>query len=70
MPYTVCIEIADAREIANKEKFMPKEFMNVADNNIQNQALNYFLSLIHGEIHRITENSIQKHFTIQESILK
>lgn len=70
MPYTVCIEAADARGIANKEKFMPKEFMNVADNNIQYQALNYFLLLIQGEIPRITENSIQNNFTIQESILK
>ena len=69
-PYTVVIETADADEIANKEKFLPSEYINSAGNNIRESALGYFLPLIQGDIHLITENGIPKHFTLHESVLK
>ena len=69
-PYTVVIETADADDIANKEKFLPSEYINTAGNNIRESALGYFLPLIQGDINLITENGIPKHFALHESVLK
>lgn len=70
IPYTVVIEAADAGDIANNEKFLPKKYINSAGNNIRKFALNYFLPLIQGNLNLITENGIPKHFTLHESVLK
>ncbi len=70
MPYTVTIEAADASEIANREKFLPPEFINSAGNNISDNALPYFLPLIQGELSLCLDNGIPKHFSIHESVLK
>lgn len=70
MPYTISIDYTDAENVANKEKLMPKEYINVTGNNIQDTALSYFLPLIQGEISHITENGLPKHFTIHETILR
>lgn len=70
MPYTVVIESADAELIANEEKFLPREYINSEDNNINDIALSYFLPLIQGELNIRMDMGIPKHFTIQESLLK
>lgn len=70
IPYTVVIEAADAGDVANNEKFLPKKYINSAGNNIRKFALNYFLPLIQGDLNLITENGIPKHFTLHESVLK
>ncbi|MBE6852824.1 MAG: 6-phosphofructokinase [Ruminococcus sp.] len=70
MPYTVSIDSADAGKIANQEKFLPKKFINSAGNNITDQALEYFLPLIQGELNLVMEHGIPKHFAIHESVLK
>lgn len=70
MPYTTVITTADAELIANKEKFLPKEYINKAGNNINDSALSYFLPLIQGELDLIMEHGVPKHFTLQESVLK
>ena len=70
MPYTVVIETADAYEIANNEKHLPKEYINSAGNNIRDFALSYFLPLIQGELNPIMSQGIPKHFAIHESVLK
>ena len=70
MPYTVTIEVADASDIANKEKFLPKKYINSAGNNIRDFALSYFLPLIQGDLNLITEQGIPKHFALHESVLK
>lgn len=69
-PYTVIIETADACQIANKEKFLPAEFITSCGNNISNKAMEYFLPLIQGELNIIMDRGVPKHFTIQESVLK
>lgn len=69
-PYTVKIETANACEIANKEKFLPDEYINTAGNNIRDFALDYFMPLIQGDLHMVTEYGIPKHFAIHESVLK
>ena len=70
MPYTIDIDHVDASEIANKEKFLPKGYINSAGNNINDRALEYFLPLIQGEPNLIMEMGVPKHFTLQESVLK
>lgn len=70
MPYTVVIETADAYEIANNEKHLPKEYINSAGNNIMDFALPYFLPLIQGELNPIMSQGVPKHFAIHESVLK
>ena len=69
-PYTTVIETADAAEIANKEKFLPKNYINSAGNNITEAAVRYFMPLIQGEPNLIMEKGLPKHFTLQESVLK
>ena len=70
MPYTVTIESADASEIANKEKALPRSFINKAGNNITKDAISYFMPLIQGELVIQMNHGIPAHFTIQESLLK
>lgn len=70
MPYTVVIEAADASLIANKEKFLPREYINSAGNNITDAAMRYFLPLIQGELNIHMNMGIPMHFTLQESVLK
>ena len=70
MPYTVTIETADAKEIANREKALPREYINAAGNNITDQALSYFMPLIQGELVIQMNHGVPAHFTIQESLLK
>lgn len=70
MPYTVVIEAADASKVANKEKFLPREYINAEGNNITDAAMNYFLPLIQGELNIRMNMGIPMHFTLQESVLK
>lgn len=70
MPYTVVMEPADASQIANREKFLPREFLTPAGNNISDEAMSYFLPLIQGELNLMMRGGIPMHFTIQESVLK
>ncbi len=69
-PYTVTIEPADAKNIANREKFLPSEFINEAGNNITEKALTYFMPLIQGESNLIMQNGLPQHFMIREDILR
>ena len=69
-PYTVVIEPAEARDIANREKFLPEDYINEKGNNITEKALSYFLPLIQGERSLILENGIPQHFLIREDILR
>ena len=70
MPYTVTIETAEAKKIANQEKFLPKKYINSSGNNICDFALDYFLPLIHGELNLVMDHGIPKHFGLHESVLK
>ena len=69
-PYTVVTEPADASQIANREKFLPREFLTPAGNNISEAAMAYFLPLIQGEPNLMMRGGIPMHFTIKESVLK
>jgi 6-phosphofructokinase 1 len=70
VPYTVVIEPADAKAIANREKFLPKSYINEAGNNITDEALTYFLPLIQGECNIMMRNGLPQHFRMHEEILR
>ena len=49
-PYFSEIVTVDAKEVANKERLFPKEWINNQGNNVTAFALDYFLPLIQGEV--------------------
>lgn len=64
IPYTVTIETVDAKDVANKERFFPKEWINAESNNVNDDAVKYFLPLIQGEQIIRMENGIPIHFRV------
>ena len=64
MPYTIAIEAVDAGKVANKEKFFPKEWINDEGNNVKDDALPYFLPLIHGEQIIKMQNGLPVHYKV------
>ncbi len=65
-PYRVEILTSDIREIANKEKKFPVEWINNEHNNVTTDALNYFLPLIQGEPEIEYRNGIPVHFRLDQ----
>lgn len=70
VPYAIRVETVRACEIANKEKYFPKKWINEYHNGISDEAIKYFLPLVQGDINLKMQNGIPMHFKIQESILK
>lgn len=64
MPYTMVIEPVDVDLVANHEKFFPKEWINDEQNNIKDEALSYFLPLIHGEQIIKMQNGLPVHYKV------
>ena len=62
IPYAVTIEMVDAKEIANKEKKFPANWINAAQNDVSQDAQNYFLPLIQGEVKIRMKNGMPVHF--------
>ena len=54
----------DAKEVANKERLFPKEWINNQGNNVTAFALDYFLPLIQGEVNVLMENGMPVHLKI------
>lgn len=61
-PYTVVTEPVDAEKCANAERFFPKKWINDAENNVTNEAVEYFLPLIQGEQIIKMKNGVPIHF--------
>lgn len=66
MPYMVNIEQVDASQIANKEKYIPKKWLNDRKNNVTDDAVQYFLPLINGEVILKMQNGIPCHFMLNK----
>ncbi len=64
MPYVITVESVDASQVANCEKFFPKEWINEQHNNILPPAIDYFMPLIQGEIKIAIKNGMPVHFKI------
>jgi 6-phosphofructokinase 1 len=70
VPYAVRVELVDAKETANKEKFFPRKWINEYQNGVTDEAIKYFLPLVQGDVNLMVKNGLPMHFKIQESILK
>jgi len=64
--YTPLYDIVSVREVANKVKYVPRQWINEAGNNVLPEALNYIQPLIMGEPVVLTENGLARHFIIKE----
>lgn len=53
-------------DVANKVKYVPREWINKAGNNVLPEALEYIRPLIVGEPTVLTENGLARHFIIKE----
>lgn len=51
-------------DVANKIKYVPREWINEAGNNMQSVALEYIQPLIQGEPTIVTEGGVARHFII------
>lgn len=63
-PYFSEIVTVDAKNVANKERLFPKEWINNQGNNVTAFALDYFLPLIQGEVNVLMENGMPVHLKI------
>ena len=62
-PYETVIRMTDASNCANFEKKFPTKWINDSKNNVTDDAIDYFLPLIQGDINFITQNGLPRHFT-------
>ena len=64
-PYKIEIGETATNLVANNEKTFPKEWICDNSTNITNDAIEYFLPLINGEINIRTQNGMPVHFKIK-----
>ncbi|NLK70157.1 MAG: 6-phosphofructokinase [Clostridiales bacterium] len=65
-PYKVEIQTIDVDDVANHVKYFPIEWINEDKNNVKNEAINYFLPLIQGELNIKMDKGIPVHFRIKK----
>ena len=65
LPYVITLETVDASQVANKEKFFPREWINAAQNDVLPEAERYFLPLIQGEVKIAMKNGMPVHFKLK-----
>lgn len=65
-PYKVEIGSVEAKLVANAEKTFPKDWICDNGTNITNEAIEYFLPLINGEVQIKTKNGMPVHFIIEK----
>lgn len=67
-PYQSAIELADVNLIANKEKKVPRDWINEAGNHVKEEALEYLRPLIKGEMDRQTKKGLPKYSDIGAAV--
>ena len=65
-PYRTEIVSFDVNHTANKEKFLPAEWITDDKCDVTPDALNYFLPLIQGEVSTEYRNGIPVHFRLNQ----
>lgn len=63
-PYKIEIGSVDAELVANHEKLFPQEWINNEKNNVTDEAINYFLPLIQGDVEIKTKNGLPVHLQL------
>ena len=64
-PYTVRIDSVDAREVANRVKYFPREWIAENGHDVTDKAIEYCLPLIQGEQNIRYENGIPHQFILR-----
>ncbi len=64
-PYNVTIEHIAVDKVANCVKYFPNEWINEAGNDVTQEAIEYFLPLIHGEQKLYYKNGLPEHFILK-----
>lgn len=65
-PYVPLYDTVPVCDVANQIKYVPREWINEAGNDVLPAALEYIRPLINGEASVITDNGLAKHFIIKE----
>lgn len=63
-PYSIEYISMPIEKIANKEKFVPQEFISSSGNDVTEKMIEYLKPLIQGEIHIKYKNGIPKHIKL------
>ena len=64
VPYVVTVDSVDAHDAANKEKFFPARWISEDGNDVNPEAVRYFLPLIQGEVKIAMKNGMPVHFKL------
>mgnify|MGYP000451669978 CR=1 FL=1 len=64
VPYVVTVDSVDAHDAANKEKFFPAQWLSEDGNDVNPEAVRYFLPLIQGEVKIAMKNGMPVHFKL------
>ncbi len=64
-PYNMRIEHVDVREVANKVKYFPIEWINETHNNVTEDAIEYCMPLIQGEQNFRMKNGLPQHYVLR-----
>ncbi len=64
-PYFCSVTAVDANEVANQEKKLPHEWINDEGNNVRDEAIDYFLPLIQGELNPYMKNGVPVHMKLE-----
>ncbi len=65
-PYKVIIDSVDVDLVANRIKYFPNEWINQSNNGIKEEALQYFLPLINGELNLRIKNGLPEHYVLKK----
>jgi ATP-dependent phosphofructokinase / diphosphate-dependent phosphofructokinase len=68
-PYTWEIKTANLKDVANQEKYLPKNFINPEGFGITQECKEYLLPLIHGEEYPPYNNGIPNYIELQKHLL-
>ncbi len=63
-PYFCSVTAVDVSEVANKEKKFPSEWITAEGNNVTDEAIDYFLPLIQGEVSIPMQNGMPLHIKL------
>jgi len=64
-PYTIKTELVPVELIANVEKKVPAEWINVADASVSKEMVDYMRPLIHGELSQIMVGGLPRHLILK-----
>lgn len=62
--YKITIDSVDVREVANRVRRVPDEYITPSGNNVTDKCLDYLRPLIEGEIRYRREAGLPVHFKI------